>query len=50
MGRRKLIAAKCCQGLGVEQGTQKETGLLGREEGRAVAWGSGSVVMLFSDS
>lgn len=50
VGRRKLIVAKHCQGLGVEQGTQEETGLLGREEGRATAWRSGSVVEMVSES
>lgn len=49
MGRRKLIAAKRCQGLGVEQGTEEETGFLGGEEGRATAQRSGSVVELDSE-
>lgn len=40
-GRRKSIAAKRCQGLEVRQGTEKGTGLVGREEGRAAARGAG---------
>lgn len=49
VGRRKLIAAKHCQGLGVKQGTQEETGLLVREEGRAMAQRRGSVVETVSE-
>ena len=49
MGRRKLIAAKRCQGSGVEQGTQEETGLLGREEGKSTAQRSGSAVEMVSE-
>lgn len=49
MGRRKWIAVKRCQGLGVEQGTREETGLLGREDGRAAAQRSRSVVEVVSE-
>lgn len=49
MGRRKLIAAKHCQGLGVEQGTQEGTGLVGRGEGGGMAKRNRSVLEMVSE-
>lgn len=35
MSRRKLAAAKCCQGLGAKEGPQEESGLLDKGGGQS---------------